>query len=129
MSTSDPATGPTLADLQAIAQRVEAAAKTATDAATAATAGRAAADDESKARGLNLPAEVLDQIAKASSALTVAALREEFEVGAPTDPTSASAGAAASATGTADTADPAPGSAGDPAPVVPKNFAQRFLGL
>jgi hypothetical protein len=130
MSSEDATTTATMGDLVAIAKRAEDAAKAATTAAAAATAGRDGADTEAKARGLNLPAEVLDQIAQASSALTVAALREEFDVsGPPTESGSSTAGVAGTSdAGTQDGGTPAPATS-DPPPAAPRNWAQKFLGV
>jgi hypothetical protein len=132
-----------MARMEAIAKRVEDAAKAATDATSAGTAARAAAADEGARQGwTDMPKELLDGIAAAASAMTVSALREEFEIQPPnatgTDPTGAGsessgtpAGAGSdtsngSASGDTDSGLPA---LSDPPPAGKRTLAQRLLGI
>jgi predicted NBD/HSP70 family sugar kinase len=129
-----------MARMEAIAKRAEDAAKSATDAAGAGTAARAAAKDEGARQGwTDMPKELLDGIAAAASAMTVSALREEFEIqppaADPTVPGSASAESGDATTsvmsGTSGSADTESSSSGisDPPPEGRKTLAQRMLGL
>jgi hypothetical protein len=127
----------TMAKMEAIAKRAEDAAQSAADAAAAGPAARAAAKDEGAKQGwTDMPKELLDGIAAAASAMTVSALREEFEIqppaADPTVPGSESGDATTSVmSGTSGSADTESSSSGisDPPPEGRKTLAQRMLGL
>jgi hypothetical protein len=128
----------TMAKMEAIAKRAEDAAQSAADAAAAGPAARAAAKDEGARQGwTDMPKELLDGIAAAASAMTVSALREEFEI-QPPDPTGADSGSAGipAATGSdtsggseLDATDSKSPASSDPPPEGRRTFAQRMLGL
>jgi hypothetical protein len=129
----------TMEALEAIAKRAEDAAKAATDAASAGPAARAAAADEGAKQGwADMPKELLDGIAAAASAMTVSALRKEFEI-QPPDPTTG--GDSLSTAGSADGSPPTntnPGEDGssntgtgsdDLPPAGKRTLASRILGF
>lgn len=123
--TQQPTTQPTMEDLQAIANKAMQAAQEAKDEVAAGKAASSAAKTEGESRGLDLPPELLQQIADAMSGQVVEKLRAEFEL-AQSNPTPVPSGPDATTpkTGTVSTdassnPDPSPGG---------KTFAERFLG-
>lgn len=80
-------TPPTMEDVQAIGTAAATAAETESQAGgdpeAAGTAAATAAQAEAEARGIKLPPEVIDQIAKASAAATVAELSRQGAVMPP----------------------------------------------
>jgi hypothetical protein len=121
----DPTRVPTFAEIQQIAQAASEAVAQATTAAEAAT--RAAEGVTSKAGelGLQIPKEVVDQIAGQAAGAVIAQLRE---LGALRDETPPPAGEGTPPAPPAGEGTPPTPPAGDPPPAKGKTFAERWLG-